>query len=233
MWKDTWPKTVAWLGLQAAEALVHAHSLGIIHRDIKPSNLLVDGSGRLWVTDFGLARITRDDKDLTRTGDLIGTLRYLSPEHVSGEPGAGDARGDIYALGVTLYEAVTLRPLFESRGRAALLHRIVHDEPIRPRAIVPAIPKDLETIILKAIDKVPEGRYGSVLDLAGDLRRFVDDQPVRCASAQCVRTCSALGERSNRKFVAIAAASVILCMGIATVTFWCEAASRGKLDQAS
>jgi hypothetical protein len=216
---DAWPKAVARLGLQAAEALNHAHSLGIIHRDIKPSNLIIDGSGRLWVTDFGLARFARDDRDLTRTGDLIGTLRYLSPEQVGGEPGAGEARADIYASGVTLYEAVTLRPLFEPRGRAALLHRILDDEPLAPRAIDVSLPKDLETIILKAIDKVPGGRYGSALELTGDLRRFLDDQPVEARRLSLfehvLRWC-----RKQREIVAIAIAGVILCIGVATVMLW-------------
>ena len=156
-----WPVVVARLGLQAAEALDHAHSSGIIHRDIKPSNLIVDAEGRLWVTDFGLARLMCDDTGPTPTGDLVGTLRYMSPEQIRGEPCAGDFRSDIYSLGVTLYEACTLHPAFEACDRRALVHHILNDDPPAPRTIAPTVPRDLETIVLKAMDKLPTGRYSN------------------------------------------------------------------------
>ena len=174
-----WHVVVARLGLQAAEALEHAHSLGVIHRDIKPSNLIIDAEWRLWVTDFGLARIACDETGPTSTGDLVGTLRYMAPEQIRGEPGAGDARGDIYALGVTLYEAITLRPLFKPCDRSGLIHQILNHEPTPPRALDPAVPKDLETIVLKAMDKLPVGRFATARDLADDLRRLLEDRPIR------------------------------------------------------
>jgi hypothetical protein len=213
------PEATARLGLQAAEALAHAHSLGVIHRDIKPSNLLVEAEGRLWVTDFGLARTARDDTGLTHTGDLVGTLRYLSPEQVRGDPGAVDPRADIYALGVTLYEALTLRPAFEGSDRSALLHRILNDEPPPPRAIAPGVPKDLETIVLKAMDKLPAGRYATARDLADDLRRCLDDRPILARRP-------GLAERTLRwsgrhqPLIWTALAGVVLSLGIGTVTLW-------------
>src|SRR5205823_2474598 len=143
-------RTVARLGVQAAEALEHAHSLGVVHRDIKPANLLVDIQGNLWVTDLGLARF-QTNTGLTLTGDLVGTLRYMSPEQALAKRGLVDHRTDIYSLGATLYELLTLRPAFDGEHRYELLHNIACGEPTAPRQLAPAIPVELETIILKAM----------------------------------------------------------------------------------
>jgi WD40 repeat protein/serine/threonine protein kinase len=172
----TYWASVARVGVQVADALEYAHSQGVIHRDIKPSNLILDRDGIVWVTDFGLAKSGPDGGDLTNTGDLIGTLRYTPPERFEG---AGDARGDVYSLGLTLYELLTLRPAFSGSDRNKLLHAVMHTEPIRPRALVPALPRDLETIVLKAIARDPGARYRRAGDLADDLRRFMDGQPIR------------------------------------------------------
>src|SRR5207237_7701753 len=102
---------------------------GVIHRDVKPSNLMVDARGHLWMTDFGLAHLPQDDPSLTRSGDLVGTLRYMSPEQVRGARRATDACTDIYALGLTLYELLTLRPAFVAADRQELLRRVLQDEP--------------------------------------------------------------------------------------------------------
>ncbi len=120
-------ETVARLGIQAADALDHAHSLGIVHRDIKPANLLVDSSGNVWVADFGLARM-QTDSSLTATGDLLGTARYMSPEQVLDDRAVIDHRSDIYSLGATLYEVLTLRPAHEGRDRAGLVRRLGLEE---------------------------------------------------------------------------------------------------------
>jgi eukaryotic-like serine/threonine-protein kinase len=170
-------RLVAELGIQAAEALDHAHRLGIVHRDIKPANLLLDIRGNLWITDFGLARL-QDEAGLTVTGDLLGTLRYMSPEQALAHRGAVDHRTDIYALGVTLYELLTLRPAVGGTDRQELLRRIAQEEPIAPRRIDPGIPRELETIFLKAIAKEPANRYATARDLADDLRRFLADRPI-------------------------------------------------------
>jgi eukaryotic-like serine/threonine-protein kinase len=164
---------VAHIGRQAASALAHAHARGIVHRDIKPSNLLLDTGGVVWVSDFGLAKV--DDDDLTRTGDILGTLRYMAPERFRGR---ADGRADIYSLGLTLYELLVLRPAFDSPDRVALSEQIKTLEPPRPRSIDPRVPRDLETIVLKAIEKDPRARYASAEALAEDLRRFLDDQPI-------------------------------------------------------
>lgn len=169
---------VARLGIQAAEALEHAHRMGIVHRDIKPSNLLLDSGGHLWVTDFGLAR-TGAESDLTMTGDIVGTLRYMSPEQASGGRQILDQHSDIYSLGATLYELLTLRPPFLEEDRHALLRRLAEDEPPAPRRVNRAVPRDLETIVLKCLAKDPQTRYTSAEALARDLERFVRDEPIQ------------------------------------------------------
>jgi WD40 repeat protein/tetratricopeptide (TPR) repeat protein len=167
-------RSVAQIGRQAAQGLAHAHARGIIHRDIKPSNLLLDTAGVVWITDFGLAKA--DDDGLTATGDILGTLRYLAPERFRGD---GDARADIYALGLTLYELLTLRPAYDSSDRLKLVEQIKAEDPPGPRSVDGRIPRDLETIVLKAIDKDPAGRYPTADAIAEDLRRFLADEPIK------------------------------------------------------
>jgi WD40 repeat protein/serine/threonine protein kinase len=169
-------REIARMGQQAAEAIQHAHEHDIIHRDIKPSNLMLDDQSNVCVTDFGLAALG-DTSDLTATGQMLGTLRYCSPEQAS----AGlevDARTDVYSLGVTLYELATLRPAFTAVETGALLAEILNKEPVRPGRLAPKIPKDLESIILKAISKAPRHRYQTAFDLAADLQRFLRNEPV-------------------------------------------------------
>jgi len=161
-------RTVGRLGIQAAEALDHAHQNGILHRDIKPANLLLDDAGKLWIADFGLARIEAD-AGMTMTGDVLGTLHYMSPEQALAKRVVVDHRSDIYSLGVTLYELITLQPAFSETDRSELLKRIAFDEPSRPRQINSRIPLDLETIVLKAMRKSPEQRYTTAQDLSDDL----------------------------------------------------------------
>jgi WD40 repeat protein/serine/threonine protein kinase len=169
-------KSVARVGVQVADALAHAASQGVLHRDVKPSNLLLDEKGNVWVTDFGLAKAASDSDDLTHTGDVVGTLRYLAPERFNGQ---GDLRSDVYSLGLTLYELLTLWPAFDDTDRNRLVKQVMHGEPVRPRRLNPAVPRDLETVVLKAIARLPSHRYQTPADMADDLKRFIEDRPVR------------------------------------------------------
>ena len=157
---------VARIGVQVAEALEYAHAQGVLHRDIKPSNLLLDLHGTVWVADFGLAKLA-DQADLTHTGDVVGTWRYMAPERFGG---VSDARSDVYSLGLTLYELLALRPAFDGSTREELIQQVSHGVPPRPRKVNPEVPRDLETIVLKAIERDPAARYQTAGELAEDLR---------------------------------------------------------------
>jgi WD40 repeat protein/serine/threonine protein kinase len=171
-------RTVAHLGVQAAEALEHAHSKGVIHRDIKPANVLIDSDGNLWITDFGLARML-SEAGLTMTGDLLGTLRYMSPEQALAKRVPVDHRTDIYSLGVTLYELLTLQPAYDGCDRQEVMRQIAFEEPRPPRRLNKSIPAELEIIVRKAMGKTPAERYATAQELADDLRRFLDDKPIK------------------------------------------------------
>jgi serine/threonine protein kinase/WD40 repeat protein len=168
-------RNVARLGAQVAEVLAYAHAHGVLHRDIKPANLLLDLQGTIWVTDFGLAK-AEGTNELTNPGDVVGTLRYMAPERFQGK---ADPRSDVYSLGVTLYEMLTLKPAFTARHRVQLINQIVHVEPARPRNLDPQIPRDLETIVLKAIAKNPSDRFSNADEMAKELGRIVDGRPIR------------------------------------------------------
>ncbi|GJM26977.1 MAG: hypothetical protein DHS20C16_33920 [Phycisphaerae bacterium] len=167
-------RSVAHNVLQAAEALDYAHGQGTLHRDVKPANLLIDGDGTVWVADFGVAKAL-DQKDVTQTGGVVGTLQYMAPEQFSGN---ADTRSDVYSLGLTLYELATLQPAFMEDTTTALIKAITHGSPKAPRQLCPDMPRDLETIILKCIARDPEARYPSAHALATDLRRFMEDRPI-------------------------------------------------------
>jgi eukaryotic-like serine/threonine-protein kinase len=170
-------RLVAELGMQAAEALEHAHQLGVVHRDVKPSNMLVNAAGHLWITDFGVA-MTQNDTGLTASGSLPGTVRYMSPEQAQGDRRMLDFHTDIYSLGATLYELLTLEPVIRATDRTAMLDEIQHQEPRPPRQLERTIPYDLETIVLRALAKRPLERYATAGELAADLRRFACGEPI-------------------------------------------------------
>jgi serine/threonine protein kinase len=170
-------RMAARIAAQVADAVDYAHEAGVIHRDIKPANLLLDAKGTIWVTDFGLAQVSAD-VSLTRTGDMVGTLRYMSPEQAGGQRVLVDHRTDVYSLGATLYELLTLQPIFAGQDRRTLLRQILEDEPVPPRQVDRTIPVELETIVLKAVAKAPEERYTTAGEMAADLRRFLDERPI-------------------------------------------------------
>jgi eukaryotic-like serine/threonine-protein kinase len=201
-------RNVAKLMRDAAAALEHAHQFGVIHRDIKPANLLLDGHGNLWITDFGLAQF-QTDSQLTQTGDMLGTLRYMSPEQASGGRAIVDHRTDVYSLGATFYEFLTLKPVLDSGNRHELLRGIVDDEPQPLRSIDPHIPVELETIVLKSLSKLPAERYATAGDLADDLQRWLSDKPI-LARRPTLRERAARWRRQHRALVTSAIA--LLCL---------------------
>lgn len=205
---------VARLGREAAQALQHAHDYGIIHRDVKPSNLMLDLQGKLWVTDFGLARI-QNDSGVTLTGDVVGTLRYMSPEQASGNA-LVDARTDVYSLGVTLYELLTLEHAFTGDDRHVVLRRIEQEEPAAPRKLNPAVPLDLETIVLAAMSKSRDERYQSAQALADDLGRFLSGEPALARRPGMLDHATKWARR-HQSLVAMAAVCAILVSIVSSV----------------
>ena len=169
-------RNVARIGRDIAHALQHAADQGVLHRDIKPGNLLLDSKGHIWISDFGLAQAVAAD-GVSASGNIAGTLNYIPPEGFSGQ---FSEQSDIYSLGITLYELLTLKPAFNEQSPATVLKRIANEsfQPTRPREIDSRIPRDLETIVLKAIAPDPTRRYRTAGDLATDMELFLEDRPV-------------------------------------------------------
>ncbi len=241
-------RAVAKLGIQAAEALDHAHQNGILHRDIKPANLLVECTHlaprdaihlaerddhflKLWITDFGLARIEQD-AGLTMTGDILGTLRYMSPEQAAGKRLPLDHRTDVYSLGITLYELLSGRPAFETAERAPLLHAIAETEPPALRKLVPTIPIDLETIVRKAIEKDAADRYATSQHFADDLRRFIEQQPIKARPATLLQRTVKWSRRHTAVVWSALLASIVLAIvSVASVTIISTAWQKAKRSE--
>ena len=200
-------RSVARIAAQVADALAYAHEAGVLHRDIKPANLLLDTRGNVWITDFGLAK-SEDQQNLTNPGDVVGTLRYMAPERLEGH---SDARGDLYALGATLYELLTLKPPFEDASRRRLIERVLHQEPIPPRKQDVRIPRDLEVICLKCLSKEPAHRYGGAAELAQELSRFLAGKPIRARRVSTIER----GWRWCRRNKAIASLSASVALALA------------------
>jgi hypothetical protein len=190
---------------QSADAVHAAHQAGIVHRDLKPGNILVDAAGRARLVDFGLSRDLGSDPALTRTGAVVGTPFYMAPEQVRGEP--IDARTDVYALGVILYELLAGHPPHPGRTPPEVYSRILRDEPARIRGV----PAELETIALKAMEKKRERRYASAAEFAEDLRRFRAGEPIAARPVPRIERMLRLARR--RAPVLAATAGALLALG--------------------
>jgi len=199
----------------AATAVHHAHAENVIHRDLKPSNLMVDAQGRVFVMDFGLARSTQASSRLSASGSLVGTPAYMPPEQAQGRADV-DARADVYALGATLYHLVTGRPPFQGDAMIDVVVRVVTEEPPAPRSVNRAVPPDVETIILKAMDKERDRRYRSAATFADDIRRVLEGEPISARPASLIyRIRKRLTK--NRAAAALAAAMLVLLAAGATL----------------
>ena len=203
---------VATLIIQAADALQYAHDKDVVHRDVKPSNLILDEQGGLWVADFGLAYVNTE-QSLTMTGDLVGTLRYMSPEQAAGDRAGLDHRTDIYSLGITAYELLAGQPAFAGNDRQSLFREIEERDPIAPRSVRAKIPVDLETIVLKAIRKDPDDRYATMSEFKTDLQSYLDDQPILARRASVVRRARRWCRQNP--LAAMLAATVLLLVTVA------------------
>ncbi len=207
--------------LQVCEALAYAHDQGIVHRDIKPGNLILDARGAVWVTDFGLAKADGSDGP-TQTGDILGTLRYMAPEQFEGQSGR---LSDLYAVGATLYELLTLRPLFEEANRARLIERVLHHEPVAPTVVDRQVPRDLEVICLKCLSKEPAGRYAGAAELAEELRRYLAGEPIRARQSSALERAWRWCRRQPLIAGLVGGIAVALLLGTAASTYFALAAS--------
>lgn len=209
---------------QATLAIQHAHMYGVIHRDIKPANLLLDSAGKIWVADFGLAQIQSEQAALTRTGDPMGTLRYMSPEQASGRREGIDHRTDIYSLGVTLYELLTLQPAIAEGDYRDMLNQVVLVEPPAPRTIAPTLPIELDTIVRKAIAKSPQERYSTAEALADDLQAWLDDKPIQARPPTIMERLGKWRRRNSRLVATVGVLSVLstAVLMMTTLMIWKE-----------
>ncbi|MEM9827830.1 MAG: WD40 repeat domain-containing serine/threonine protein kinase [Planctomycetota bacterium] len=198
---------VARIGRDVASALFHAHERGVLHRDIKPSNLMLDATGKVWVTDFGLAKT--DESDLTRSGDLVGTMRFLAPERLEG---LCDRRSDLYSLGITLFELATLQPAYGGRDAASILSKIRDTDPPRPASINSNLPRDLETIIAKLIRRDPAERYQTAAEAQADLDRFLEGRPILARPSSVASRTWSWAKRNRALASSLAAAALLLCV---------------------
>jgi len=227
---STHSRSIALIGLQAARALAHAHGQGVVHRDIKPSNLLMDREGRVFLTDFGIAR-QANEPNRTTTVNQPGTYRYMAPERFdSTDDRPAQATGcDIYALGLTLYELLTLRPAFAAGSTFRLIQDIQTKTPPRPRKLNPSIPRDLERIILKTIEKEPGDRYPSAAALASDLERFLAGERPRSARVPLRHRLRSWVRR--RPIETLSVAGLVLAALVAVVIIQSLAASESRFGQ--
>ncbi len=208
---ESW-RRIAHLGAEVADALEFAHRHGVLHRDVKPSNILVEPNGKVWVTDFGIAKIHGED-GMTRTGEFLGTLQYAPPEQLDG---SGDARGDVYGLGLVLFELAARRPAFAGNSRRDLADRIRNGLARTLRQVDRSAPRDLETILAKATAFEPNHRYGSAAALADDLRRFAAGRPIAARDVFAVERVWRWSQR-NPATATLAASTVLGIVAAATI----------------
>lgn len=214
-------ETVARMTADVAAALEHAHRRGIIHRDVKPSNLLLSSDGRLSLSDFGLARIL-DKPGMTITGECVGTPLYMSPEQVAAGRVHVDHRTDIYSLGVTLYELLTLTPAFAGRNREQIMAQILQKDILPPRRVNRRVPVDLDTICMKAVERDPDRRYQTAEEMENDLRRFVNGDLIKAKRPSAAKRALRIVRKHKARFVTAAVITllIVIAAGFGYSLYW-------------
>ena len=208
---------------QVAQALDYAHRSGVVHRDVKPSNILVDQRGQVWVADFGLAKI--DESSFTNTGDVVGTLRYLAPERLQGW---SDSRSDIFSLGLTLFEMLTLRTPYEGDEAAALMAAVHRADIPSVGKLQPKVSRDLQTVVSRSVAPLPEKRYPSALDFADDLERVLAGRPVLAKRSSAPERLW-MWCRRNPVIAGLLTASLLMLVAVAVVSTWSAQLLRYRL----
>ncbi len=219
------PTEAASLVQKIAQAVSYANEKGVIHRDLKPGNVLLDEAGEPHVTDFGLAKRIGGDSDLTATGQILGTPSYMPPEQALGLTDQVDSRSDVYALGAILYATLTGRPPHQAASPLDTIKAVIEKEPVAPRKLDQSIPKDLETICLKALAKEPDRRYGSASELADDLGRYLNNEPIVARRVGLVEKAWLWRRRNPRAALGLCVAVVLLVIGGFVAREW-----RGRLQ---
>jgi serine/threonine protein kinase len=214
----SWPAACTRIALYAANAVAHAHERGVLHRDLKPSNLLLTRSGRVLLFDFGLAS-AEGSHQITRSGIRLGSLAYMSPEQVDGDASKLDERSDVWSLGVTLYEMLTLTLPFRGETSEAIASAIRECQPAPPRRINPVIPEDLETVVMTALDRDPNRRYATAAALAEDLQNVLELRPIRARRPGFWLRARRFVQRRPAVSLAIALAAIIV-IGTPSVVIW-------------
>src|SRR5262245_26966231 len=217
---------------RVAEGLQHAHERGIVHRDVKPSNVLLDEHGQPCLGDFGLAKV-QDGLERSRTGDFAGSPFYMSPEQADSRRGSIGAQSDIYSLGVTLYEMLTLTQPFQGTTSHEIVRRILSEEPARPARLEPRVPPDLETICLKAMEKAPGLRYGSAAELAADLYAYLDGEPISAVPISTTRRVMRAARRHREPIMLAALGVLVVCGGWYASVKLRQAQTAGQASDAS
>ena len=223
------PRAAARLVAEAAEAVAHAHARGILHRDLKPANILVDDQGHPHVTDFGLAKKVEADVELTQSGAILGTPAYMSPEQASGRRGAVTTASDVYGLGAVLYALLDGPGPVRRRQRDGDDRRGPQPPPEPPRKLNAAVPRDLETICLRCLEKDPRRRYPTAQALADDLRAWLDSRPIAARRVGPAER-AWLWCRRRPAVAALSAAVVLAAVGGAAATIAVQYAANRRLD---
>ena len=222
----TYFRQVARWMADAADALHYAHSQGIIHRDIKPANLILATDGRIMLADFGLAK-SAGEQSVTKTGSLVGTLRYVSPEQAMARRVKLDHRTDIYSLGATLYELLCFRPAYPGMDEKEILGSIISRDPVRPRKINNYVPAELDTICMKCMEKSADARYETARAMAEDLRRFVSDLPIIAKRPNVVQRTLRFARRHKAPVITV---STVVLLGVSVLLWNRESEARMRAE---